>query len=233
MTDIFKSDDKTGSTDTTVTTETTVDNKIDVDVIKKRLDDSQVHIKTIEAENASLKKELEKAKTIDDVLEKMKSGQAMSESDTGVKDIPDLDAMIDERLSRKEQEAKNLKQQQTLLDNGKSVAAALRESYGDKAEETFNKKAIEMGESVEDLHILAKSKPNLVLKMFGLDVTKSVGTQTHASGMSVNTEAVINNNQSSNTKMTELTKQFFNDPHSSAATFAALEKEHMSRLKDK
>jgi len=227
---IFNSDDKTEAKNESVEPRKE-ESKIDLDVVNKRLQDKDEHIKRIEQENAELRKAQERAKTIDEVLEKMKSGSEQDPKPVSTDLLKEVESLVDRKLSIKEQEQERLRQHQLHADNAKKVAAALREVYGDKAEEIFNKKAQEMGEPVEDLHKLAMVKPNVILKAFGLENGPASVNRTQSATADVNTTAVLNNN-SANNKISELTRKYFSDPFNSGAVFSELEKEFISRSKD-
>lgn len=202
----------------------------DINELVKAYKHANEHIKTIQQENAELKAIAEKAKSIDSVLEELKSRTPTSNTGYGTTDlIPDVDMLIDQKLSQREQETQRLKREQQLHDNAKSVATALRSQFGDKAEEIFNAKARELEMDVSTLHELAQTNPKSVLNLMSVATkeTRSVSGTSH-----VRTESILNGNVG-NSKIADLSKSYYSDPFTATAKFAELEKEFLKQYSDK
>ncbi len=123
------------------------------------------HISKIELENAELRASAEKAKTIDDVLNRIQDQQTQvqdSFTTTGNEDhqTQDIDALVakalDEKLSAHSAQA-------TAETNSQMVVDELTKRYGEKAGEMYQMKAQELD---LDLDSLAASSPKAVLEFF-------------------------------------------------------------------
>ncbi len=233
---IFKTDDKT-ETKNEINDSAPIEQtaSVDVSALQKRLTDKDDYIKKLEQENHDARLKLEKAKTIDEVLEKMKNESPKQDSSNKDIDIDRIRSLAEEAATRvisaKEQEHENLREEVRQADNAKLVSSALRKAFGDKAEEAFALKAQEIGEPVGDLNRMARLKPGFVLEMFGLrKETATAGNSTGTSG-SLNSEAIIKNQKSSSVKFTEATKRFFHDPFDKGA-FEDAFSEKVKTLKD-
>ena len=148
----------------------------------KSVPHAQKHIQTLESELATLKEELTKRKTAEELLDELKSGIQQPENTTqsaGI-DQDTITNLLNQTLENREKQAK-------AKSNADAVARKFVEKYGDKAEEVYNKIAQESGLNVQQLNNLAASSPNVVLKLSGLEGSS---TPVGKSSSSVNTEAL-------------------------------------------
>lgn len=131
----------------------------------KALEHAQNHISRIESENGELRTKVAGAASAEEVLRAVKE---MQEKDRTNGNLPvDGDALaklvastLDQRLTQREQEA-------LAKANASQVTKALAEKYGDKAEEVYKAKAVELGISVARLNQLASESPKAALAYFG------------------------------------------------------------------
>ena len=123
------------------------------------------HISKIELENAGLRADAAKAKTIDDVLNRIQDQQTQVQDSftaTGNDDHQnqDIDALVakalDERLTAHSAQA-------TAEKNSQMVVDELSKRYGEKAGEMYEMKAQELD---LDLDSLAAASPKAVLEFF-------------------------------------------------------------------
>ena len=150
----------------------------------KSVPHAQKHIETLESELASVKEELTKRQTTQELIDELKSGSQPVENTTQSAEINQDNVMdlVNETLSIREKKAQ-------ADSNAKQVAAKFTAQYGDKAEATYNSIAKELNVTVTQLNELASSAPSIVLKAAGLSAaTAPVGNTTG----SVNTEALTN-----------------------------------------
>ena len=150
----------------------------------KSVPHAQKHIETLESELASVKEELTKRQTTQELIDELKSGSQPVENTTQSAEInqDNVMALVNETLSIREKKAQ-------ADSNAKQVAAKFTAQYGDKAEATYNSIAKELNVTVTQLNELASSAPSIVLKAAGLSAaTAPVGNTTG----SVNTEALTN-----------------------------------------
>ena len=149
----------------------------------KSVPHAQKHIQTLESELATLKEELTKRKTAEELLDELKSGIQQPENTTqsvGI-DQDKITELLNQTLENRDRQTK-------AKANADSVARKFVEKYGDKAEEVYNRVAQESGLNAQQLNSLAASSPNIVLKLSGLEgVSTPVGKPTST----VNTEALM------------------------------------------
>ena len=144
---------------------------------------AQEHIKTLEQELASAREELTRRKTTEELLDEMKSGFQQQENTTPKVEF-DQDKIMQLVNQTLEQKEKTTKAQT----NAATVASKFNDKFGSQAEDVYKTVARESGLTVEQLHNLSATSPNLVLKLAGLDnkPTTTVGKTTS----SVNSETL-------------------------------------------
>lgn len=142
-----------------------------------------------EQEIESLKAEVVKLKAVEDVVDRLTKTGETPPVEPGMSG-DDIANLVERTLSQREQNTK-------LEANGQAVAKALTDSFGTEAENEFAKKATEVGMSVEELNVLSRKAPKVVLDMFG----KTSQPITPTSG-SVNTSG-FNQRDESNVKRNE------------------------------
>ena len=160
----------------------------------KSIPHAQQHIARLEEENRLYKESLEKAKSMEDILEQMKSQQPKGDQTgqqvgEGADDLlsklsSQLDSLVEQKLSLKQQEAVHSQ-------NAQTVTKAFKEAYGDKAEEVYRGLSEETGMTVEALNQMAATSPKALLKLAGLG--GKVGSTSTKPSSSINTEAFISN----------------------------------------
>lgn len=139
----------------------------------KALANAQMHIKTIETENAQLREATTKAKTLEDVLNAMKPSEDAAPIKTAPKEPEQVDiaSVIAETIAKIENE-------KIATTNQKVVVDKMKEVFGEEvASKTFYDKATELGFSKEEINLLASKNPKAVFKLFGLEdkkVTKNL-----------------------------------------------------------
>lgn len=190
-----------------------------IDEFKKAYTHAEEHIKRIEKENAELRAKAERSATINEILEQVKSGNALPTEpvpgNTTV-DVTHLRSAIKQEIKEDLELEKLQKIQQ---DNADQVANALRSQLGDKAKETYFAKAAELGMDVSALDRLAREQPKAVMSLFNV-TTKSESTSQYGSG-SMKTTTVTNSNQA---KKSELIKQYWKNPFNATSVWKEIEK---------
>jgi len=152
----------------------------------KSVPHAQKHIMTLEEELANAKKELEKRRTAEELVEEIKNhGFPKSETTPQVEGInaDSVAQIVKSQLTQLEQE----RQAQS---NTVQVVEAFKAKFGDKAEEMYIKVAQESGLPLEQLNRLAATSPTVVYKLAGVDAPSK---QITKSTSSVNTEALAIN----------------------------------------
>ena len=167
----------------------------------KSVPHAQKHIETLESELASVKEELTKRQTTQELIDELKSGsQSMENTSQGAEINQDnVMDLVNKTLSIRENKA--------LADsNAKAVAAKFTAEYGDKAEATYNSIAKELNVTITKLNELASTSPTLVLKAAGLTATvppvgnSSSDINTEALGNSIKPELISAKVESGSTK---------------------------------
>jgi hypothetical protein len=144
---------------------------------QKFIDEQKNRLTELEAETLRLKEELSQKKQMEDYLESLKQTQLVG---TPPPAVPDLDSLLDQKLSERE---RNQKAQMNLL----AVDSEMKKHYGEKAKDIFATKAQELGISINDLTKLAATSPNAFYKMFELKPNAALGTKT---ATSINTDGL-------------------------------------------
>jgi hypothetical protein len=148
----------------------------------KSVPHAQKHIETLESELASVREELTKRQTTQELIDELKSGvqtpaQTVQSGELNQDNVMDL---VNQTIATREANAK-------AESNAKSVAAKFTAQYGDKAEDTYNSIAKELNLSVKQLNELAATSPTVVLKAAGLSAAKA---PVASSSGDINTEAL-------------------------------------------
>jgi len=156
-----------------------------VDDALRSVPHAQEHIKTLEEEMTHLKEELAKRRTTEELLDEIKSGIQPQEATPSTSEI-NQDRIMD-LVNQTLQQREKLTKAQT---NARSVADKFTEKYGSNAEEVYNTLAKESGMTLEQLHNLSATSPNVVLKLAGFD---NKATTVAKSQSTVNTESLSNN----------------------------------------
>ena len=149
---------------------------------------SQAHIATIEADNKVLREKAEKALTTEDVYATVQE-LIKKESETRSPVVVD-EGMIAEMLDRR---IAAQRERETTEANVAAVRKALRDKFGDKAEEAYRSRAAELGIGVEFMNGLAAKSPAAVLEYFGVK-PNAASVPARTSG-SLNTDALANIHQ--------------------------------------
>lgn len=119
---------------------------------------AQLHISTIETENATLKEQLNAATAAKDLLAKQ----------AGEKPAPATGLTSEQVAAISRQTMEETAQANTEAANVASVNAKFSELYGDKAIEQMATIAQQSGMSVQAVKQLAKSSPGAVLRLAGI-----------------------------------------------------------------
>ena len=148
----------------------------------KSVPHAQKHIGTLESELASVREELTKRQTTQELIDELKSGvqtpaQTVQSGELNQDNVMDL---VNQTIATREANAR-------AESNAKSVAAKFTAQYGDKAEDTYNSIAKELNLSVKQLNELAATSPTVVLKAAGLSAAKA---PVASSSGDINTEAL-------------------------------------------
>lgn len=126
---------------------------------------AQNHIAKLEADYAALKAELEGRKTTQELLDEIKSG--IPKGDTAPKQELNQDTLVkvvEQVLTQKESK-------KVAETNQSTVVNTFREIFGDKAEAQYNKVAEEAGLSIAALNQLARTSPQAVIRLAGINKT--------------------------------------------------------------
>lgn len=153
--------------------------KYDVDAARKKIENADQHIKTIEQENADLRTELEKAKTMDEVLAAIKPNQNDAQETSSIS-TEDLASIVDERLTR-------LDKVKEATSNRKEVGRMMADKFGEKAKDEMVRVGETMGLGPETLQSIAEKSPKAFMHLFANAPTTSAATNTTSN---INIEAL-------------------------------------------
>jgi len=158
----------------------------------KSVPHAQKLIPTLQEELAMVKAELEKRRTTEAILEELRSTGIQSPATPAQNSLtPEaVQSLITQTLGQqqvKEREAQN----------ESTVIASFTSKFGDQAEVEYKKIALESGLSIPEMNRLAKTSPDLILKLAGLDNKKTVPTVGKPTS-TINTAALSSNQTDSN-----------------------------------
>lgn len=142
-----------------------------VEVLKKRLNDKDSFIETLKSETKEyrdriqqLESQLQQAKTIDELLERVKEYEP---SDTSEPTAPRLDE--DKLLSKLEERVfgkLSQKQRETVeTQNWNESVSKLQEKFGDKYIDYVRNRATELAVPIEEMDRLAKTSPRAFMEL--------------------------------------------------------------------
>jgi hypothetical protein len=195
--DVFQQDQKADDkgTDTSSSQETSTEDLLatitredgsqkygSVDEALKGAKEAQEFVTKLQEENKTFREELDKRMSAEAVLEQIKASKQTDE-----KPSADFDANALKELVQKE--VVQISEQATATANVNTVSDALKQHYGDKANEAVATKAKEVGMSMDTMKQLSAESPAAVLSLFGLASQETSSDSRKPSG-SVNTESV-------------------------------------------
>ena len=124
----------------------------------KALFHSQKHISKIEQENAEMRERLNKSKTVEELLEKKEENAKQ-----GMVNLDDVEKLVEQKVSQKlsESEKKDL-----MKSNLRAVDKAMKEKFGEKAQEIMINRAKELNMNVDDITYDAATRPDMFLALF-------------------------------------------------------------------
>ncbi len=149
----------------------------DVQTALEALRHSQEYIPTLKQEKeatdaklAALAAEVERLKNIEQSISQLTQPQQAAQQPPAAGVTEEAVAnLVNQTLTQREQAAKKAA-------NVNSVVTALTQKLGGEADKEFYKKAEELGMTAEQMNNLAAQSPTAVLKLFGLEGTKSQST---------------------------------------------------------
>lgn len=148
----------------------------------KSVPHAQKHIQTLTEELQVAKAELEKRKTAEQLLDEIKSGIKPTESPSTSQITPDtVSQLIEQTLNKQKQES-------VETQNVAKVTSSFSKVFGENAEANYIKLASDSGLTVQQLNLLSKTSPAVVLKLAGITETKSTSSGPIQS--SINTEGM-------------------------------------------
>lgn len=156
-----------------------------VDEVYKAFPNAQKHIQTLEEENRQIKEELSKRKAAEEILNDIQNGLGQQQGITPPVSQPntqDISQIVRQELERKQQED-FYRQNQTVIVN------EFKKHYGDKAQEVFEKLAIDNGVPITTLNQLAATSPNAIYKLAGISPMKA--TQSGSIQSDINTQTTF------------------------------------------
>jgi len=174
MTNTFSSDPATtdtASTTDTVTTTTVVHDE-NVDLLRKRLRDKDEFIETLKGETkefrdriASLESQLQQARTIDELMERVSERHEPSQSSEPTAPRLDEDSLLTKLEERVFGKLSQKQKQELETQNWNVAVAGLQEKYGEKYADFVRARADELAVPIEEMDRLAKTSPKALLEL--------------------------------------------------------------------
>lgn len=148
---------------------------------------AQTHINTLETELAELRNKVTNMKTTEELLAEMKNQQITPRVDDnrpiGVSP-EEISQLVERVLTQKSTE-------QTQLNNAKKVVDTFKEAYGEKAIEMYTQIANENGIPLNQLDMMAKTIPHVVLKLANIQKPQVGQSGKITSDQSINVQQQV------------------------------------------
>lgn len=153
----------------------------DVQTALQSIPNAQNKILELSQQVQQLQEELNKRKGMEELLAQLSAakGEQQSGGQPSQEGTPDIASVVQQMLEQREKE-------KTAGENRKKVVSALRDKFGDKAEEMYKAKAQELGMPIEVMNQLVAQSPAAVLAYFGTSSSSAADSTT----ASVNTAAL-------------------------------------------
>ena len=168
-----------------------------IDEVYKAFPNAQKHISTLEEENRTIKEELAKRRTAEELLNDIQSRvtpQSNGDTIPPKVDIPDISSLV-------RQEVERVKIEESYKVNQKTVVDELTKVYGDKAREKYAALATELGVTKENLNQLALTSPTAFFKLAGITPQSTTKSGTLTNDVNVNKFVSTQDNTSSRVPM--------------------------------
>lgn len=144
---------------------------------------SQEFIDTLKGETATMREELTKRKTAEELLLDMRTSSTEQQKPTS-QGVEVNEAVLSEMVEKK---FAQVTQAKTHEENARLVVSSLGNTFGDKSQEVFNKIAQENDMTPQEFEKLAATKPNMVLKLCGASAKATHSTSLQSD---VNSQAL-------------------------------------------
>jgi len=146
----------------------------DLNSAKTKIENADTHIKKIEEENADLRGKLEKAKSVEDVLEAMNKNRQPAQDQTNPVNTDDLTSLVERTLE-------NTLRKSTAKQNLNEVESEMKKAFGDKAEEVYKSKAQQLGFSAKTMQEMASQSPQGFMALFKEQPSETPAAPTQGS----------------------------------------------------
>ena len=145
---------------------------------------------TLEAEVSTLRAQLEKLGTVEEVVSRLTANSSKQEAPAAT---PAASPLSQDAIAKMIKDSlQETKQSEAALANEKNVNDVLSTKFGDKARELVKAKADELGISLEKLQTLSRESPSMVLALFQQSPVRQ-STTTTSSVSDVLAGKVVNN----------------------------------------
>lgn len=156
-----------------------------IDEVAKKIENAELHIQRIEAENAEFRTKLSEANQVEEVLERISKVEQQATDTSGL--TPEqVQNIVGEQLTAKEQ-------QDMRAANQDACHKAYVAKYGDNYMEVMQNQAKELGMTLEEVDEIASTNPKLFAKTF-IGELKPAAPNTGAPRSSINSDALSNYN---------------------------------------
>ncbi len=165
-----------------------------VDDALKSVPHAQKHISTLEADLALAREELTKRRTTEELLADIQKGVTQQGATP-----PNVDLSQEVVTNIVKTALKQEKQIENFKTNVQGVVSAFNTAFGDKGEEQYNKLAQTNNLTIAQLNDLAKTSPQVVLKLAGLQEQPTRASGSPMGDGNINTQALGITTQNKNT----------------------------------
>ena len=155
------------------------DREYTIETAAKKIENADAHIRKIEEENAQMREQLAKAKSIEDVMNAMNQNKQSTQQQTPPVQAEDLTSLIEGILTTS-------MQKRTAQQNLERVEDEMKKAFGDKAEDVYKAKREALGFSAQTMQTLASENPRGFMQLFASEAPEQVAAPTQGSGNSEN-----------------------------------------------
>jgi len=155
-----------------------------VDEALKSIVPAQEHIQNLEREQQELREDLSKRLSAEDILKEIKSHSSVAGDTTST-------VLDEETIARVASSVVDQRETERLTtSNLLAVDKAMKQKFGDKAQDIFVSRCTELGITPEDAQKTAEKSPSAFLTLMGLTTELPTSSKLDTMTSSINTEAL-------------------------------------------
>lgn len=159
--------------------------------ILKRLDDKDAYIQQLQDENKAMREAQSETPSMEDIMERLNQGNQQQQQPQ--QEPVDVDALVQQATEAATNALTAKQQAEQRKDNFNKVQSILANKFGDNVDADVRRLAAENDMTFDEAIEMAETKPNVLIKLFGLN-----GQQSGGSGSPTPTTPSMNSYQYAN-----------------------------------